>query len=114
MPLSHSRILHYIPPAKDFAQLEKEFVEPNPSDHFIHWLFRYRCMICRTRNQTEINEIVPRGRSKKSIFDWKNRVVLCRTHHEEFHHNGVTNDKIKKMQEQRKAYLMSIDRGKYL
>ena len=113
-PLSSGRILHYIPPAKDFEKVVHEFVEPNPSDHFIHFLFRYRCMICKTSKQTEINEIIPRGRSKKSIMDWRNRVVLCRTHHEEFHHGGVTNDKIKDMQEKRKEYLISIDRGQYL
>lgn len=112
MPLSHNRILHYIPP-ENFKPIEKEFVEPNPSDHFIHWLFRYRCMECHKAGQ-EINEIVPRSRSKKAIFDWRNRVLLCRPCHQKFHHNGVTNDKIKTMQELRKTYLKSVGRGQYL
>lgn len=112
--MAHSRhITHYIPPAQKFADLEKEFVEPVPYDYFIHWLFRYRCMDCRRAGQ-EINEIIPRSRSKKSILDWKNRVLLCRPCHESFHHKGVTSDKIKNMQELRKSYLTSIDREQYV
>ena len=113
-PSQHARIVHFIPPAQKFIDLPKEFVEPNPSDHFIFWLFRYRCMECRSGQQLEINEIKPRGRSKKNILDWKNRVVLCRTCHEKFHHNGVTVEKIQTMQERRLSYLESIGRKEYL
>lgn len=113
MAPNHNRITHYIPPAH-IAPIVREFVEPNPSDHFIYFLFRYRCMVCREAKNLEINEIILRSRSKSAIMDWRNRVVLCRIHHEEFHHNGVTAEKVKKMQEQRKEYLKSIGRGQYL
>ena len=113
MAPNHNRITHYIPPAH-IQPIVHEFVEPNPSDHFIYWLFRYRCMECRQSKELEINEIILRSRSKSAIMDWRNRVVLCRTHHEAYHHDGVTKEKVQKMQEQRKEYLKSIDRGQYL
>lgn len=110
----HNRhITHYIPPVSRFADLEKEFVAPSPEAYFIHWLFRYRCMECKGRGE-EINEIIPRARSKKSILDWKNRVVLCRNCHTNFHAKGITMEKIKIMQEQRKEFLILIDRGAYV
>jgi len=107
-----NRITHFIPP-ENFQKLVQEFVEPNPSDSFIWFLFRYRCMECNKPGQ-EINEIVPRSRSKKSIMDWKNRVVLCRECHDKFHHDGVTAEKIQIMQEHRKIYLLSIGREYYI
>lgn len=107
-----ARIAHYIPPAH-IGELVREFVEPNPSDHFIHWLFRYRCAKCR-KPGTEVNEIIPRARSKESIMDWKNRILLCRDCHAKFHHNGVTDDKINDMRKVRVEYLVSIGRGEYL
>ena len=113
---NHNHIVHYIPPAVPFSPVAKEFVEPNPSDHFIYWLFRYRCMMC-SRSATEINEIIPRGRSKKSILDWRNRVTLCQSCHTGdggFHHNGVTKVKVIEMKEKREKYLQSIDRGQYI
>jgi hypothetical protein len=113
MTPNHNRITHYIPPAY-IAPIVHEFVEPNPSDHFIFWLFRYRCMICKQSRELEINEIVLRSRSKSAIMDWRNRVVMCRKDHTEYHHNGVSAEKVKKMQEQRKEYLISIDRRQYL
>lgn len=109
---TYRHITHYIPPIK-FEPRIPEFVEPNPSDHFIWFLFRYRCMECNMTGQ-EINEIIPRSRSKKSIMNWKNRVLLCRACHEIFHHNGVTQEKIQIMQEHRKEYLISIGREKYI
>jgi len=115
MSPNYNRITHYIPPAH-IQPIAHEFVEPNPSDHFIYWLFRYRCIMC-SKPATEINEIVPRGRSKKSLLDWRNRVTLCQEHHtgqNGFHHNGVTLEKIKNMQEQRKEYLKSVDRAQYI
>jgi 5-methylcytosine-specific restriction endonuclease McrA len=111
-PSQYARITHYIPPAK-FNEVEKEFVEPNPEPYFIFWLFGYRCMDCKSTSHLEINEIKPRGRSKKNILDWKNRVVLCHTCHEKFHHSGVTPEKILAMQEQRVEYLKMIGKGKY-
>jgi 5-methylcytosine-specific restriction endonuclease McrA len=92
---------------------EREFVEPNSSDSFIHWLFRYRCIDCKQPG-TEVNEIIPRSRSKKAILDWRNRVLLCRTCHELYHKDGVTDAKIKRMQEIRLEFLKSFDRLEYV
>ena len=108
MTLSFS---HYVPP-RNFEELEKEFIEPVADDYFIWWLFRRRCVMC-SKPATEINEIVPRGRSRKSVKDWTNRVTLCRTCHDEFHHNGVTAKKIKEMQEKRKVFLLASGRAEY-
>lgn len=108
-----NRIVHYIPPAK-YNPIEKEFVQPSSADYFIHWLFDHRCIVCRRSENIEINEIMPRGRSKKNLLDWKNRVLVCRDDHDEFHHNGVTPDKIATMQKQREDYLRSIGRGAYI
>lgn len=107
-----SRIVHFIPPA-NLEPIQREFVEPNESDHFIHWLFRYRCMECKQPGQ-DVNEIIPRARSKKSIHDWKNRVVLCRNCHSKFHMNGVTDTKINIMKSMRSEFLVSIGRGEYI
>jgi 5-methylcytosine-specific restriction endonuclease McrA len=107
-------INHYIP--QNYSPIEHEYVEPRADDYFIYWLFRYRCIICK-RPATEINEIVPRARSKKSILDWKNRVTLCHEHHlgdTGFHHNGVTEKKIFDMRIARMDYLKSVGREKYI
>lgn len=102
---NHRTLTKYEPP-------EREFVEPDTTTAFIHWLFRYRCIICK-KPGSEINEIIPRSRSKKSIGDWRNRVLLCGDHHREFHKDGVTNAKIEKMQEVRLEFLKSFDRAEY-
>jgi len=107
-----NRIVHFIPPAY-VPPVVQEFVEPNPSDHFIHWLYRYRCAECKQPGQ-EINEIVPRSRSKESIMDWKNRILLCRHCHSMYHNNGVTDVKINAMRTVRKEYLLSIGRKEYI
>lgn len=112
MPVQYNRITHFIPP-ENFQKLQQEFIEPNPSDYFIHWLFRFRCMECKKSGQ-EINEIIPRSRSKKSIMDWRNRVVLCRECHSVYHLHGVTVEKMQNMKEHRKEYLVSIGREKYV
>lgn len=111
-PRNHN-LTHYIPPA-NLPIIVQEFVQPVPDDYFIYWLFRYRCMECKAGQQLEINEIKPRGRSKKNILDWKNRVVLCRICHEKFHHNGVTTEKIQIMTRHRADYLKAIGREQYL
>jgi len=89
-----------------------EFVEPSASDPFIWWVFKRRCIMCK-HPATEINEINLRSRSKYNIDDWKNRVTLCKSCHEEFHKDGVTEQKIKHMQLERIKYLVSIDRLAY-
>lgn len=111
MPTKNDRITHYIP--QNLPKLEHEFVEPTDHPSFFYWLFRYRCMECKKPGQ-EINEIIPRARSKGAIMDWRNRVLLCRECHAKFHQGGVTKAKIEAMQLMRKEYLMSIDRGKYV
>lgn len=108
-----SRIPHYIPPEKPFPVIVKEFIEPVADDYFIYWLFRYRCVNCR-KSATEINEIKPRGRSKKNILDWKNRVPMCRECHTNFHKDGVTNDKIVAVTLMREEFLKSTGREKYI
>lgn len=105
-------LTHYVPP-RNFEPLQKEFVAPVADDYFIWWLFRRRCVQCH-KPASEINEIIPRGRSKESIHDWTNRVTLCHACHVEFHHNGVTDAKIQKMQEDRKNWLISIGRKDYI
>lgn len=109
---SYNRVLHYIPPVQAFADLPKEYVIPTESDSFIHWLYRYRCAKCR-KPGTEVNEIIPRSRSRYSVLNWKNRVLLCSMCHHEFHHNGVTNEKIKSIKDVQKEYLMSVGREEY-
>jgi hypothetical protein len=114
MTAKFNRITHYIP--ANLPKLEQEFVEPVADDYFIYWLFRYRCIVCK-KSATEINEIKPRGRSKKNILDWKNRVTLCQEHHtgqNGFHHHGVSDGKIEEMQKVRKEYLISVGREKYV
>lgn len=104
-------INHYIP--QNYAPVEKEYVEPRADDYFIYWLFRYRCVECKMAAQ-EINEIVPRARSKKSILNWKNRVPLCRACHIAYHDKGVTEAKIFKMRVNRIEYLQAIGRADYV
>jgi len=103
---------HYIP-IRNFAELEIEFVEPSPKDYFIHWLFKHKCIMCK-HPATEINEIIPRSRSKKSIINWKNRVTLCHGCHMEYHHHGVTKKKMEEMKIARQDFLISIDRAQYV
>jgi hypothetical protein len=91
----------------------KEFVEPTSSDYFIWWLFRSRCVMCH-KAASEINEILPRGRSKKNLHDWKNRVTLCHECHMEYHKHGVTRIKILAMQAKREQFLLAFGREEYL
>jgi len=93
--------------------IPREFIEPTPSDSFIWWLFRRRCIMCN-RPATEINEIIPRSRSIFSITDWKNRVTLCQECHREFHKDGVTDFKIKNMQYERRRFLINTGRSEYV
>lgn len=102
---------HYIP--RNYEPVEKEFIVPVPDDYFIYWLFKYKCVQCK-RPATEINEIIPRARSKKSILDWRNRVSLCRRCHDEFHHDGVTDAKIQSLKIARNEFLISMGRMEYV
>lgn len=102
---------HYI--SQNYAPIEKEFVQPVPDSYFIHWLFKYRCIQCKKPGM-DVNEIVPRSRSKKSIQDWRNRVVLCRECHHAYHKDGVTDEKILKMKNVRRDFLVSMGRMEYV
>ena len=104
-------LTHFIP--QNLPAIQKEFIEPVADDYFIWWVFKHKCVMCK-KPATEINEIVPRSRSKKSIKTWQNRVTLCRDCHTQFHHKGVTLEKIENMQKARKEFLMSMGREKYL
>lgn len=90
----------------------KEFVEPIPDRSFIFWLFRNRCIMCN-HPATDVNEIVPRSRSKKSILNWENRVTLCQVCHNEYHKNGVNATTIENMQHKRYDFLMANGREEY-
>jgi len=107
-----NRVAHFIPPATKFQEVEREFVEPSASDSFIWWLYKYRCAKCKKPGQ-EVNEIEPRSRSKKNILDWRNRILLCRECHQEFHLHGVTLEKVDHMKSIRVEYLMMIGREEY-
>lgn len=104
-------MIHYHP--LDFQPFKAEFVAPVAEDYFIWWLFRHKCVKCR-QSASEINEIIPRGRTKNSIKNWRNRVTLCRTCHTAYHNNGVTNEKIADMQKARRDMLIMIGREAYL
>jgi len=90
-------------------------MEPNNSDEFILWLFRYRCIICNREAQV-IHEIIPRS-SGKEAMDWKNKVTLCNEHHttgkDAVHKKGISDDVIRELQEKRIEFLKMIGRKEY-
>ena len=90
----------------------KSFVEPNATDGFIWWLFRHQCVNCY-KPGTEINELIPRSRSKKSILTWENRVVMCRECHGEYHRKGVSKQAIEELQQKRYNFLVQMGRKEY-
>lgn len=79
----------------------------------IFWLFNDRCVDCKQKAE-EVNEIVPRARSKHATEDWRNQVTLCHFCHVEFHRNGVTDDKIARLIEKRKEFLIAMGREDYV
>lgn len=91
----------------------REHVEPSFSDSFIYWLFKRRCVDCK-QPAGEINEIIPRSRSKKAVTDWKNRVCMCHHCHRKYHDGGVTDDKMTQLKEKRDSFLEMIGRGEYV
>lgn len=82
------------------------------NDKLIYEIFNHRCIICWER-ATEINEIIPRSRTKKA-FDLKNCVPLCHQHHRIYHENGVTPEKIKDMQDTRAMFLRILGKSEYI
>ena len=99
----------YLPP---IPESPKEFVEPIADDYFIWWLFRNRCVECK-KLADEINEIIPRSRSKNSILTWENRVTMCKECHREYHRKGVNDKAVVELQEKRKQFLISMGREDY-
>lgn len=97
---------------RDYPKIEREFIEPNSSDYFIWWLFRNKCVACH-KQATEINEIVPRSRSKQSVLDWKNRVTMCRECHNDYHKHGVNSKTQAELQTKRYNFLLMIGRQAY-
>lgn len=91
----------------------KEFVEPTPEPSFIWWLFRNLCVSCK-HPADEINEIIPRSRSKESVLDWTNRVTMCKNCHNEYHKNGVNAVTIHALQQKRINFLKDMGREEYL
>lgn len=100
----------YLPP---IPLPPKEFVEPVADDYFIWWLFKNRCVKCK-KSGTEINEIVPRSRSKKSISTWENRVLMCSDCHREYHRKGVNEKAITELTQIRKDFLLNMGREEYV
>lgn len=92
---------------------KKEFVEPNASDYFIWWLFKNLCASCH-RPASDVNEIIPRSRSKQSILNWENRVLMCRECHDNYHRHGVNSKAIEILQEKRIEALRLFGREEYI
>lgn len=77
-------------------------------------VFGHRCAIDGCGVYTEVvHEIIPRSRGKKSLI-FQNRMAICNEHHDIEHHFGSSPQRIKSLQEQRKKYLISIDREEYV
>lgn len=83
------------------------------NDMAIHRLFLYRCVMCN-KVSTEINHIIPRSRGKEYVSDWRNKVPMCHWCHEEYHAGGVTEEKIKLLQQRRAEYLVMIGKSTYV
>lgn len=82
-------------------------MKPNNSSAFIRWLFNDRCIgidgACYEK-ATEVHEIVPRSYGKESMH-WKNRVTLCKNHHDSCHHQGISDELILILQKRRRIVL---------
>lgn len=99
----------------DFDRIYKILMVNSPDRivrQMIEWLFHSRCIICR-EPYDDVNEMVPRSREKNAL-DWRNRVTLCRKHHEEYHHTGVTGEKLGAMMTARSDFLRSVGRDAYI
>lgn len=93
-------------------EIMKSYAELHGERDAIFWLFHDRCVMCGQKAE-EVNEIIPRARSK-NWNRWRNKVTLCHLHHTEFHHNGVTEHKQEELLESRAHFLMSVGRAKYI
>ncbi len=88
-------------------------LEPQ-TDLAIFRLFGWRCVECNIRMATEINHIIPRSRDKALINDWRNKVPMCHWCHDEYHHGGVTPEKVKSLQQKRAERLVYMHKSEYL
>lgn len=79
----------------------------------VMWLYHDRCVDCGEQ-ATEVNEIIPRARTKQAILDYHNQVALCHKHHAEYHQNGVTDEKIAEMRRMREEFLIACGREDYI
>lgn len=79
----------------------------------IIWLFRGRCVVCGESGM-EVNEILPRARSRGATQDWRNQVLMCHQHHTEYHQNGVTDKKVCRLTRQRAVFLRQIGRESFI
>ena len=77
----------------------------------------FRCVICHKRG-VDVHEIIPRsalGKSKSHIlFAEKNRVCLCREHHQEAHNSVMRTYLIKLLQSMYKYEYNEEEYQKYL
>ena len=78
-------------------------------------LFRGRCVVNVAHRATEINEIIPRSRSKSAVTMRANRVPMCRSCHNIYHWGGVTAEKMEKLVEMAKIRLetFGVDLGEW-
>lgn len=79
------------------------------SDELLWYIYGGRCVVCK-RKAVDINHIVPRSADHALIDDWRNKVPLCKTCHDEYHDGGVTEEKMKTMKKMQHDFL--IARGK--
>jgi 5-methylcytosine-specific restriction endonuclease McrA len=102
---------------KNFAnsqpKADSDLGTPINDAEWIWKLFKGRCIVCRKAAQ-DLNELIPRSRSQKSLLDWKNRVPMCRECHVKYHASGVSLQKLVALKEKRAEYLRSIGREKYI
>jgi 5-methylcytosine-specific restriction endonuclease McrA len=80
---------------------------------FVMRLFLGRCVMCN-HVATEVNHIIPRSRGKEFKDDWKNMAPLCHTCHDVFHDGGVTDEKVKSMQNMRAFRLTAMRKEQYI
>jgi 5-methylcytosine-specific restriction endonuclease McrA len=75
-------------------------------------LFGHRCTGIEStcgKYTTTVHEILPRSRGKIA-YELQNRIPLCLECHSRVHEMGVSDEVILKLQERRKAFLITIGR----
>lgn len=82
------------------------------SRDFIVWLFRGRCVVCYGPG-SDVNEIEPKSRGKRSLR-WQNKVLMCRSCHDDYHANGTSFTAIDKLRQRRTEVLIAMGREEYV